>query len=290
MELSSISRLILDLLSETSPEYGARLKQRLNSALVKQGHEHFSERTYGFSRFRDFLQKSLSGSISIERPSGSGDILVHLVKKPAMTVSSGPTAVSEILPVIRSDVWQAFIQPDLSRKRYLRKSTGQLLHFLEGANTAIATEVNDAKQDFAEIIPVKPEVQLAWMRDYLTSTSVSASAKEAIRPLLSAAYSSMLNATFTRALGDQGAEWRAHRTHLVHRRIDEWCKLNGVPIERLAAATKTESLAPPAIPGANDSPRAQAIRLLETLSEDDISRIILPMLATTMFVKARMAS
>ncbi len=288
-DISSVTRLILELLAESSPEFGARLKQRLNSALLKQGHEYFNERSLGFAGFRDFLQKSLAGKVSVERPAGAGDIIVRLAKN--SSPAPVPPAVTQILPVIRSDVWQAFIQPDLARKRYLKKLTGQLLHFLEGSDTAIEREVLESKQEFAEIIPVKPELQLQWMEEYLASASVSHSEREALQPLLGGAYSSTLNAAFTRALGEKGAAWRAYRTKLIHSKIDGWCRKYGVPIERLAAAQKSEPL-----PGSSsaapttDSPRAQAIRLLETLSDDDISRIVLPMLATTMFVKARMAN
>lgn len=292
IKLNLVSRLIVELLSEHSPEYGARLKQRLNVALIKQGLESFNEKDYGCSRFKNFLQKHLSAEIVIECPSDVGDIQVRLRSKPVLAANPEGVSVAthQDVPVIRSDIWQAFLQPDEARKRYYNKSSGSLVHFVPGQAPSIEDVVKEDYEQFVEILPLDPTMQMKWMQSFLHDAMLSSSEKQAIEALLTGSYSSVMNAMFTRALGDCGVAWRNVRTRLIHEKIFEWCKVHSIPNDYLYSTTKKVELSATVTRVQNTalSAHQQAIRILESMSEDDITKIVMPILVTTIYVKARL--
>lgn len=251
----------------------------------------FDERAFGYKRFQDFLEQGHGHLISIQRPSGAGDILVSLRTPEALGSGRTSHAVRTEQPPIRSDIWQAFTNPDPVRKRFLHKCSCTVRHFTEGqSNQAAHAEVSASPDDFIEISAISGQTQIEWMKRFLEGISLPAGERVAFEAMLNEPYSSGVNSTFTRALGEQSTAWRHFRTRLVTDQISEWAREYAIPMENLrvqqrplAASSVGES-----VRGATLSPREQATRLLDLLSEDDIARLILPTLLSTILIKSRL--
>lgn len=286
-------QLLLQLLSERSPELGARLKQRLNHEFISRGLGRFDEKAYGYLKFSDFLEGTFGDTLSIERQRDVGDIQVTIRtynNKPASSSATSSKIEPSSLPRMRNEVWQAFSNPDPRRKRFLNKITGAVCHYLESEpGSAVRNEVERTPDNFEEIQPVDGETQIQWMKEYLDTINLPPKEKAAIERLIGYSYSSDLNAAFSRALGNQGAGWRRYRTRGIISRIEAWAKERNVSFETLKSQHKREnSITESAATGpAPHSPRSQASKLMEILDDDDIARVVLPTLLTLVLVKSR---
>lgn len=305
---SAASQVLTQLLSIHSPELGARLKQRLNAAFIASGLGYFDEKSLGFGKFSDYLSRMHGDLVQVAREEGVGDILVSLrpesVKRINLPISTPPStnARSE---VIRNDVWQAFANPDSERRRFLNKETGKIVHFLASKQSPERIEVESAPETFLEILPIATESQLQWMKEFLAGKSLPADEKEVLEGLIAKPYSSAVNVTFTRALGVNSRAWRNFRTERVTSIIHQWLAEKGVaPDKILAQSTDTAvvpvevpteaqcKVAPPmhdtTPPAEQFPPRQQVAKLLELLSDDDIIRLVIPTLLSTILIKSRM--
>jgi hypothetical protein len=302
------SQLLTQLLSVDSPELGARLKQRLKAAFVSNGLGPFDEKSLGFQKFTDYLLRVHSDLVSVERRAGSGDVLVSLRTTPAARVLYAPTLKQPKTPaalVIRSDVWQAFANPDPERKRFFNKQSEKVVHYLDGKNSTERAQVDASPESFVEIPPISKDIQAGWMREFLDSASLPPSEKDALGPLISEPYSSTVNATFTRALGDHSVAWRKYRTAQVTSTIEKWAADAGIALAKLhvaptestsgaiqaAAAVGSHVTATLATAPANSGqmpPREQIFKLLELLTDDDITRLVLPTLLSTIMIRSRL--
>lgn len=308
------SQLLKQLLSVDSPELGARLKQRLKAAFVSNGLGAFDEKSLGFQKFTDYLLRVHGDLVSVERREGLGDILVSLRSPSALRTSYAPAPRQPRAPsthIIRSDVWQAFANPDPDRKRFFNKQTEKIVHYLEGKNGLVRAQVEAAPETFIGISPISQDVQAGWMREFLSTASIPSSEKEALEPLVAKPYSSAGNVTFSRALGAHSVAWRNYRTAHVTSIIEKWAfeagipigKLHVAPLESVASATwNTGSMqtagvmdvraaatlgeAPPSVD--QISPRQQILTLLELLTDEDITRLVLPTLLSTIMIKSRL--
>lgn len=299
------TQLLTQLLSEQSPELGARLKQRLKRAFAVSGFGEFDEKSLGFKRFSDYLLRVHGDLVSVDRPQGKGDILVSL--RGATRATPEPALPQPRLvatPVLRSDIWQAFANPDEDRLRYFKKATDKVVHYLRERQSRERAEVESAPDSFIAILPIDRDQQGAWMREYLQEAPLPAAQKEALGPLAAEAYSSTVNKAFTDALGNYAWGWRRHRTAKVVEVVSEWAERNGIALNRLHAAAKEPAafvptspvpdLAGPSIPtapraAASQIPaRQQALKLLELLSDEDIARLVLPTLLSTILVRSRL--
>lgn len=288
-----ITQLILNLLSSSSPELGARLKQRLNAALSSKGLGPFNERAYGVKRFSNFLEQALGERVFIDRPQGAGDIRVSLRRPQSFQESKwteGPQEARGKVPVIRSDIWQAFTNPDPERKRFFHRETRVIRHYLQGESSSIKIEVDGEPEKFIEVEPIDRDVQIDWMRAFLDSVRMAPSDRAPLDALIGDHYSSGVNATFTRALGLHGNAWRLFRTHNVTSLIQKWAQQHGVPFEHLCVE-KDPTPALSSLVHDNElrlPARQQAAKLLELLTEEDISKLVLPILLSTIMVKSRL--
>lgn len=285
-ELDIAKALIPQLLSSASPEYGARLKQRLNTELVAQGFSPFNERQFGFKKFSEFLSETLGSLVELEHFSAGGDIRVSLKATPQSPSLAIP-ATHAVSPVIRSDVWQAFTNPDENRKRFLKKTTGEVVHFVEGAESAYEAQVKNHPVDFVQIDPVTGEIQKQWMLSFIEQKRLSASDREALTALIQGKYSSSLNAAFARVLGANGEAWREFRTAKIDQAIRVWAKQHSVEFSDLCVARNeapiTKKLA--VVNQGNSTPKERAVHLLALLSDEDISRIIIPAILSTLLLR-----
>jgi hypothetical protein len=283
------SQLLTQLLSDRPPEFGARLKQRLNATFAEKGMGKFDERSFGFKRFQDFLEQGHGHLITVQRPSGAGDILVSL--KIPKILGTPRTVQIEPAP-IRSDIWQAFTNPDSTRKRFLNKQTLVVRHFNEAQEPqASYAEVTSSPDEFIEITPIGGETQIEWMRRFLEETvNIPSDERIAFEAMLTEPYSSGVNAAFTRALGEHSTAWRNYRSRRILDSINNWARQHEVQMDRLRVQPRQPADMTENVHGgtAPFSAREQVIKLLELLSDDDINRLVLPTLLSTILIKSRL--
>lgn len=291
-ELELAKLLIPQLLSSSSPEFGARLKQRLNAELANRGLSTFNEKQFGFRKFSEFLEESLGDIVSLQAPTGPGDIRVTVRPEAVQSVHasvpySAQTTSEKSSHVIQSDVWQAFANPDERRKRFLKRATKEIIHFLENEESEYKAQVHGSRQDFIEIDPVTADTQREWMRTFLTQLKLSSSDREAFETLIQGKYTSSLNAAFTRALGTHGTAWREFRTRRVTSKIQTWAADNNIAFSDLCNAPDSAKTPKKSVEQSETgkNPMERAIHLLALLSEEDISRIILPTILSTLLVR-----
>ena len=237
--------------------------------------------------------------MQVTRREDGGDIQVSL-KEVAQAVVKAPVVQSVVSPTewagrpIRNDVWQAFANPDPERRRYLNRQTFQIFHYTPTHNLEVRNQVTLNPAQYAEIPPILGDTQKEWMREFLDAVPVTGLERNVLDQMLAQPYSSALNAAFTRSLASKAALWREHRLKLVLNTIFNWAKANNIDIDRLRTSTSEEK------PAAERSaalsfnslgvvtPRMQAEKLLELLSDEDIGRVVLPILLSTILVKARL--
>lgn len=287
---AQVKELLSQLLTEKSPEPGARLKHRLNLAFINRGLGSFDEKAYGYQKFKDYLLREHGDILSIA-PQEMSDVLVSLRHVPTGLASPGANTINKDQPsVVRSEVWQAFSNPDVKRKRYLHKSTGALRHFIEGEACDAKHEVEASQGQYLEIQPITGVQQIEWMKEYLNSLRLPPDEKSAIDALANEPYSSGSNATFSRALGVHGTGWRNFRTNRMVACIKEWAKNNSVPFQSLCLQHRQEKHEEPVKQSAAAilTPRQQAIKLLELLSDEDIARLVIPTLLSSILIKSRL--
>lgn len=296
---SPVLQALSGILATQSPQFAARLKQRLTAALQAKGEPAFDERKFGFKGFRDFLERGTQGLFSLEPSDVGSDVTVSLVgaKSHSTPVALAAGGASHS---IRNDVWQAFTNPDPARMRFWGVHTFHVRHYLRGEDSSHAREIQNSPEDFVEIDPIAADTQLSWMRQFVTQHTIPEDRKEVIDSILAKTYSSGINAAFTGALGQLGHQWRQQRIKNVASAIYTWADTHGVPHERLSLRTSAErdsSLGTTGVEklsridhvgtGGIQDPRERAVRLLDLLSNDEISRIVVPILLSTLLVKEK---
>ena len=291
--LQHILQLIHELLSDQPYELSARLKQRLNIALIERSMPPLDQNSYGCKKFSEFLLTHMGDRIEITRPEVSGDIRIALkrdhARAKASSVEAKPKQDRAIL--MRSDVWQAFTNPDSKRKRYFDKVSHKILHFLDEGDEEYKAKVAERPHDFIEIEWITAGQQIAWMVEFLDLFNPSGAERAPLQQLIEAPYSSKVNAAFTKALGHREQEWRQMRTLKIAQWIQAWAVKHDV---------KPEELNLPATPAASCPPqpsdvkptvmtsREQALRLLERMSDEDIAQYAIPVLLSSVLSKSQL--
>ncbi|WP_222176028.1 UPF0158 family protein [Pseudomonas aeruginosa] len=287
-DLQTTLQLICKLLSDTPYELSARLKQRLNLALIQHGISPLNERSYGCKKFSEFLLTHLGDRLDVSRPAATGDLRISLKRDLApLRTKLGAVDVKpkqERPATMRSDIWQAFTNPDSKRKRYFNKVTREVLHFLEDAEDEYKQKLTDRPQDFIEIDWIPATQQLGWMGEFLDLINLSDAERAPLQQLIASNYSSTVNAAFTKALDDREQEWRQMRTLKIAQWIQEWAVKHDVKPEELN--TPPSQPAPPAATAPDTrtvvlSSRQQALRLLELMSDDEIAKVAIPVLLSS---------
>ncbi|WP_186216093.1 hypothetical protein [Burkholderia gladioli] len=306
--VAATEQLLTQILSNCAPfpELGARLKQRLIAASTAAGQRPFNEKALGFRKFSDYLQRAHGDILSLQRPDGMGDVLVSL--KSALPIARGVSAAQlptpirlPSQPVIRSEVWQAFTNPDAKRKRFFYIPSGQIIHYRDGEPPP---QLGAASPDeVIEILPISKETQANWMREFLDQASVPTQEKSVLEPLINEDYSSTVNATFSRALGPRSDAWRKFRTARVIEIILRWADdheidhalvhVRPTPVRAMMMPGEVDTAASATNQAASVdanplSPREQVSKLLELLSDDDLTRLVIPTLLSTIMIKSQM--
>jgi hypothetical protein len=277
-------RVLRKLLNASGPEKAARLKQRMIAEFGLEGSGRFDERALGYPKFKDFLQKAHADLVALAESEG-GDMVVSLVHgAPGIE----PQIASPPEPIIRSDIWQAFANPDPDRKRLFNKVSADVVHF---------KATDEPKQSLewlnnSAVVPIEPiqgEVQKRWMEDFLGTVRLSDDQRQALSEFTKQRYSSALNLTFTRALGENAALWkRVRQTHILNA-IRQWAENNSVPMDvlhrrdRLTNVATAKMVETPSITPV----RQRVLTLLEILSDQDLERAVLPLLAAVVLLQER---
>ena len=272
---------IVFLLQAGHPEPGARLKQRLQREFEKEG-LRFDERRWHFAKFSDFVAAN-NDIVAIERPAGPGDIVLRL-KPDATTVVTGasqeqvePGSRESGAPVIPSEIWQAFANPDPRRKRFLSRSSSQVVHFVDGENSRQQHEVEMMRSNFIEIEPIPAQEHTAWMREFLVRAALPDRLKSAIDPIVGTPYSGFVNQVFTSGLGQQyGDAWRHFRTTKVFEYIEQWATKQGLDLVALKVYRPARQ-ADLVRRKSDDGGRRHALHaLIDLLTDSELDLILIP--------------
>lgn len=263
---------LLQILADHPMEPGARLKQRLNAALVEKGLGPFDQKTVGFKTFKDYL-KSLGSLLSIQERPGS-DIRVSLGE------ATPSQAITTVTPVsLRSDIWLAFSDPDANRVRFYDKSSGKVVDLPASGHAAIA----NAEQSGLIAIPaISAAHQKAWMENFLVQNSLSEDVS--LKAVVDTPYNRSVSTAFARVLGKNGAAWRKFRANRVFAEASTWAARHAINPELLqgGAGNVLATAAGQALP-----PRMRAVKLLESFSDQELIETVIPILAATILVKSR---
>lgn len=287
-DINVLKQRILELLEGTPYELCARLKQRLNRSLFKDGFPPFNERNFKHKKFSDFLKAELSDLVRLELPSSAGDIRVSL-KSAAPQIAGHPTAPSERPTSLRPDVWEAFTNPDLQRRRYFNRLNHRILHFVEGAQDEYSAKWAENAQDYVEIFPLTSDDQIAAMREFVALIALANEEAEGFEQLLASSYSTGLNTSFVKQLGSVRAEqWRKLRQAKVNEHISKWLAQNSISPSDLSPLARCERAksAPASVASKQVlSARQQAMKLLDLMNDDEIARVAIPVLLSSVLSK-----
>lgn len=282
--------LLIELMQGKTEEPAARLRQLLISEGQKRGLGSFDHQAMGYRRFKDFLAafhdlfelRTREGGEMIVRPrSGSESVPVDAVPAPARHHPSSP---------IRDDVWIAFSNPDPRRARFFNRLDGRVFHTLiqEGQSP----DSFRPPGDWVRIDQIGADLQSTWMKEFV---SEHPDVPPAIPPMLEETYSTPLNVRFTRSLGPLGKAWTQFRLRKMTQQIQSWAAAVQVPIARLSPTSVPAQVAhavvrpapSPVIDTHALSAKERALRLIDTLSEDEIAHYVIPLMASVLMVKAR---
>lgn len=280
--IETIKDLIRQKLYEKSPELGARLKQKINQTLISEGLPTLVERNYGFKKFSELLEGTLGTELAIHKSdTASGDILVEFT--PSRTAPPQTLGFENLK--LRNDVWQAFTNPDPDRKRFFNPSENTVTHFKVSTNPEQFDRMIES-DDYVEIKPIEGQTQIAWMKEFLSTKQPGVESELKISGILERPYTSKSNVDFTKALPNDGVEWRQYRTQKINKVIKDWTRENNIALEKLQSLAIK---APKSLKPSNSelTPREKAHKLLDMLSDEEIASYAIPSLLGTIFVQTR---
>ena len=293
-----VSEILPSLLTEHSPELGARLKQRIQSEFAARRLPEFDPQKEGCRKFAVYLERFHGDIARVVRVPGESDVRIYKqMHSHSLNTQHTPHPVNQNV-IVRNNVWQAFLNPDSSRKRFFNKKTKEIIHFIPSLDTAEEAEVSGNPQGFIEIIPISGTEQLSWMRAFLAGAPLGDTEKEVISSQIQDKYSSALNATFTKSLGIHGSLWRNHRLPRVMQYMRSWAQRNEVPFNELCISGVSHSLQEKDLvsslpvseqftPTEALPPRQLAHKLLDLMAENDIAQMVLPTMMNTLLFKSR---
>lgn len=303
-DISLITRLVVELLSAKSPEPGARLMQRLNLTLKDSSFDRLDLKAFGYRRFKDFLRKELGDVITLDLPNGPGDIVVHLKKSSSeapvhtatVEIADVTNTFSDALdtPTIRNDVWQAFVNTDSSRRRFFDRSTGRVIHFTDKQAHPEQSLIQRNPALYAEVKPISEGIQTDWMQQFLKLIEVPESLNGTLSLLLSGAFSPRLSDAFRGALGTKlGSAWVRYRARQIYEQVNAWADQNQVDIANLILPHRespipvVQAFAAGGTPHLGYGARDQVMKMMASISDEDIVQIVLPFLASAIYIKSR---
>ncbi len=282
--------LLIELTQGKTEEPAARLRQLLISEGQNRGLGSFDLQAMGHRRFKDFLAAFPDLFELRTREGGEMIVCPRSVSQSVLADAAPASARREPPPAIRDEVWIAFSNPDPRRARFFNRLDGRVFHTLiqEGQSPDSLRPPGD----WVRIEQIGAELQSVWMKEFV---SEHPDVPPAIPPMLEETYSTPLNVRFTRSLGPLGKAWTQFRLRKMTQQIHSWAASVEVPISRLAPAsvpaqpihTAVGAAPTPIVDTHALSAKERALRLIDTLSEDEIANYVIPLMASVLMVKSR---
>jgi len=275
--------LLQQMLRDESPEPAARLLQRLAKSPEAKALGGFDYKRMGFPRFKNFLDAC--ADVVDQHISPYGDMLVSV-----RGTATAPRATS-LRPAhssIRGEVWTAFSNPDPNRIRFINRSTGQVIHHLQ--SSADNADNIFRSPEWVQIDPVPAEVQASWMHEFAAQTE---GVNPDDYPVLSQPYRTSATAIFAKSLGPIGKQWNKFRTTKMIEAIRAWSATANIELTALSPSSVVPSERPLPEPPKLEavtmgfSPRARALKLMDALTDEEISNTLVPLMASIIMVKAQ---
>lgn len=291
-----ITRQILTALLSSGPQLGATLKPELVREFERRTGERFTVIERQFPTLISLLTAN-ADLVDVIRPAGPGDITVRLKPQHGDWAIGYPTQQAMRPLWIPPELWQAFTNPDRRRRRFYNRTTGRIVHFVDGSDAELdrrlAAEVS-ADNNFVGIDCIADFTQSAWMREYLDSVPLPDGIKKTCGHLAGAPYVSAVNTAFTVALAEYAVSWKRFRASRVLDRVQEWAERNGVDLRRIetpsedlpAMVTSTAAVAADTEIGESDL-RKTLHTLIDSLDDKDLEHILIPLTLASRVVKAR---
>lgn len=180
----------------------------------------FDPKALGYSRFRDFLADAEAQRLVSIDSSRQGDISVHL--EPGRT---GDAATS---PIIRRDIWKAFVDWSPRLIRFYDLKNGRAISIpaepalLEPIRfREIRRRLEAQPDDFIKIEPLPVQLQLQWMKEFAEQA-----ADPDLRAVLLVALGSdkpiKAFSTVLKSVPGQASRWKTRLHHRARERIEAW--------------------------------------------------------------------
>jgi hypothetical protein len=289
-----LTRQILTAVLSSGPQLGARLKQELVREFERRSGERFSVIERQFPTLTSLLTAN-ADLVDVTRPSGPGDIMVRLKPQRSAWAIDYPTQQAVRPLWIPAELWQAFTNPDRRRRRFYNRTTGHVVHFVDGSDAELdrrlAAEVS-ADNNFIGIDYIADFTQSAWMREFLDSVPLPDGIKKTCSHLASAPYVSAVNTAFTVALAEYAVSWKRFRASRVLDSVQEWAERSGVDLRPVTTAseelpaTATEGVTAGTEIGESDA-RKTLHTLIDSLADKDLEHILIPITLASRVMKAR---
>ncbi|VVD71505.1 hypothetical protein PEP31012_00628 [Pandoraea eparura] len=171
-----------------------------------------------------------------------------LAVSPVGELPAGDVPAIEVFNPLRKSVWEAFVLPSPSGRRFMHRVNGVIRAGLE-----IAPAPAD---DWVEIIPISPDEQREWARDFIASADGQnvAGAEQAL------ATEGWHPYAFFQLLRGQDENiarmWNRFRSAKVSTRVQEWLTQHSLPVERgfQGATRPRQQEVGGALPGVQSTP------------------------------------
>lgn len=297
---SIVTEILPILIPDNEYELGARLKQRIQAVFSSRNLPEFDPKKEGYPKFSVYLERLHTDVVRVVRIPGQSD--VHVYKKAhsslSVTNSAPKSDLNRQSVVIRSDIWQAFLNPDVSRKRFFNKELKNITHYIPSQNSSEEIAVGAHPESFVEITPIPGSEQLGWMREFLANSPINEAERQVIASQIGERYSSALNATFINSLGSQGTLWRKYRIPRIINHIETWAEQNKVPFGELCVSpvsypSQLKVAANQSAPYGDSettnalSSKQLAHKLIDLMTEVDVAQMVLPTIMNTLLFKSR---
>ncbi|WP_202638624.1 UPF0158 family protein [Bailinhaonella thermotolerans] len=267
-----LAQVVRDLQSEGRSTRSAGIKPRLAQRLGA-----FTEKTYGFTTFREFLMAAQrAGVVELCNPAQGPDLDVMLPGQPR-DVPRPPVPLQ-----VRQDLWKEFMDwsPGVERA-YDRQKDRAFRVSVTDAYDPEARRLREAMQaDPARFVPISPismETQIQWARSFVTKMPPGRHRDELAQTL----HTDRPLQGFTRLVRTLPclAEWTSFRNERVVEAVTSWARHHDLDVDPVATdSSPHRSSSNPASPHAPAAAgqldlaalRARAHELVDVMTAEEL--------------------
>jgi hypothetical protein len=188
----------------------------------------------GFPKLKDVLAELETQGLIRTGANRKGAFSVWLASEPQVPYAEPkPTIRGSHSPMLRREVWYAFISSSPPGRRFLERKSGSI-------RMAVANEPVEAG-DWVEIQPIAQDTQRSWARDFLSSQNLPDEA-EAEASISDAEWFRSLADFLTRKHPELLASWNRLRTQNTVSQVRQWCEEHSVPFELVTELPRWQQL------------------------------------------------